>query len=467
MNAARAPVLLAVALLAGGCAPGARAAVAGSWIGSYRLPATAAPVAISIELRAGRATVSLGPGHAGATSVRASVRGTRLRLSLPGRPARLVFAGVLRRRALAGSVAQGPLRGCSRAVRGAAGVLPLLGLYRRGSDAVAVVRAAGFAPWLLALPSGDVHGLGPSLSVGPRLGETAGAGSLRTRPGRLTWTRGASTAAYARVPLRQQEVRVGSLAGTLTLPPGPGPFPAVAWVHGSGFRGRDEAQVFAYYLALRGVAVLAYDKRGVGESAGNYPGEQASQATLDVLSRDAAAAARFLAAQPEVDRGRVGLVGDSQAGWIIALAAAREPAVRWAIALAGPTVSVGQTDLWASLAGKGEGPPSEPYDRIEAEVRAAGPSGFDPAASLAGLSIPVLWVYGDDDRNVPTKLCLERLELLRPGHDFSWVVLHTTHTLLDLPSGLNADVPRSDGFARGLFAALDGWLRARHIASDH
>jgi dienelactone hydrolase len=44
---------------------------------------------------------------------------------------------------------------------------------------------------------------------------------------------------------------------------------------------------------------------------------------------------RFLATQPEIDRSRIGLEGDSQAGWIIPLAAAREPTVSFAIALAG------------------------------------------------------------------------------------------------------------------------------------
>ena len=75
----------------------------------------------------------------------------------------------------------------------------------------------------------------------------------------------------------------------------------------------------------------------------------------------------------------------------------------------------------------------------------------------------MLWIYGDDDRNIPTGLCVEKLGELRPGDDFSWVVLHTTHTLLDLPSGLNADIPRSRGFAVGLFSTMNEWLRAHSL----
>ena len=73
-------------------------------------------------------------------------------------------------------------------------------------------------------------------------------------------------------------------------------------------------------------------------------------------------------------------------------------------------------------------------------------------------------MYGSDDRNVPTELCVERLESLRVGHDFSWVVLHMTHALIDLPSGLYSSLPQSRGFTADLFPAIGEWLRNRHVA---
>jgi hypothetical protein len=258
-------------------------------------------------------------------------------------------------------------------------------------------------------------------------------------------------------------VRVAPAAATLTLPPGRGPFPAVAMVHGSGPNTREEFQVFSAYCALLGIAVLADDKRGIGQSAGTYPGEAATESTVDVLARDAQAEVRFLGRLPEVDRARVGLLGDSQAGWIIALAAAREPSVRWAVPLVGPTVSVLEADLWGELAGKGQGPPSGPADQLLAQVRATGPGGFDPKPSLRKLFIPVHWVFGDDDRNVPTKLCVEALGSLSAGHDFSWTVLPVTHALLELPTGLYSSLLRSRGFAAGLYPDIGAWLRSRDI----
>jgi dienelactone hydrolase len=265
---------------------------------------------------------------------------------------------------------------------------------------VAIVQAQGLPAWLVELPAGDTHGLNARLtSVGKLLGTTSGGGTLAIDAKGLTWTRGATSSRYGRVPLRQPEVRVGLDAATLTLPAGPGPFPAVAMVHGSGPNARDEFQVFAAYCESIGIAVLAADKRGVGQSGGGTcPGEAATDTTIDVLARDAEADARFLAGLPQVDSARAGLLGDSQAGWIMPLAAAREPAVRWLVALAGPTTTAAETDLWGELAGKSQSPPSGNEAQTLAQVRAAGRGGVDPIHWLERLAVTAFWVWGDDHR---------------------------------------------------------------------
>jgi hypothetical protein len=53
------------------------------------------------------------------------------------------------------------------------------------------------------------------------------------------------------------------------------------------------------------------------------------------------------------------------------------------------------------------------------QVEARGPSGFDPAPYLHSLSIPGLWMFGSDDRNIPTQLCVKRLQQMKAGHNFS------------------------------------------------
>jgi pimeloyl-ACP methyl ester carboxylesterase len=100
-----------------------------------------------------------------------------------------------------------------------------------------------------------------------------------------------------------------------------------------------------------------------------------------------------------------------------------------------------------------------------AQIRARGPSGFDPRPALRKLTIPGFWVFGDDDRNVPTALCLEALQQLKAGHDFGWVVLPMTHTPIVLPTGLLSSIGRSTGFQRGFFPALGDWFRSHGLAS--
>src|SRR5262249_61485710 len=79
----------------------------------------------------------------------------------------------------------------------------------------------------------------------------------------------------ARLDVRQLDVRSPSakatLAGTLTIPPGASPHPGVVYVSGSGDTLREEAQWLEGVFVSHGIAVLAYDKRGVGQSGGVYP----------------------------------------------------------------------------------------------------------------------------------------------------------------------------------------------------
>jgi len=340
-------------------------------------------------------------------------------------------------------------------------IVELLGAYRgvRGKE-VAVTEASGLPPFLTEFPSGATHGIGRSLSIGRRLGDTSGYGKLALDRAGFTW-RGTR---YTRLPVRQREIRVGVDAATLSLPEGAGPFPAVAMVHGSGPTTRNEFDVFTAWLLLHGIAVLADDKRGTGQSGGAYPGDRATPATLKLLARDAEAEVALLGRAPQVDASRVGLWGDSQGGWISALVASRDSGVHWLVENSGPTVTVGEADYWASLAGESLYPPSGTFAQMLKQVEARGPSGFDPAPYLRSLAVPGLWMFGSDDRNIPSQLCVQRLQELKAGHEFSWNVLPTAHTPLVLPTGLLTSLPRSPGFDPLFFPDVAAWLR-RHAVT--
>ena len=133
------------------------------------------------------------------------------------------------------------------------------------------------------------------------------------------------------------------LAGTLTLPGGPGPHPALVTITGSGPQDRDNAhpsipdyRPFAWlaeHLQPFGVAVLRFDERGVGESGGEFDG-----ATSHDFARDVEAALAYLRERSDVDVDRLGLLGHSEGSMIAGMIAARDPDLAFVISLAGASV---------------------------------------------------------------------------------------------------------------------------------
>ncbi len=135
-----------------------------------------------------------------------------------------------------------------------------------------------------------------------------------------------------------------TLAGTLTLPEGDGPFPALILISGSGSQDRDESlapiaeikpfALIADYLTRQGIAVLRYDDRGVGGSGGDP-----TTANSADLATDSEAALDYLLTRPEIDPAKVGLLGHSEGGLIAPMIAARRADVAYVVSLAGPTVN--------------------------------------------------------------------------------------------------------------------------------
>jgi uncharacterized protein len=144
-------------------------------------------------------------------------------------------------------------------------------------------------------------------------------------------------------PYNTKEVTVPSdggvrLAGTVVIPEGPGPFPAVVFVTGSGPQDRDEALlghrpflVIADYLARHGIASLRYDDRGFAKSTGTF-----ETATSADFAADAEAALHFLQHVPGIARDRVGILGHSEGGLIGPMIAARTRDVAFLVLMAGP-----------------------------------------------------------------------------------------------------------------------------------
>jgi uncharacterized protein len=162
------------------------------------------------------------------------------------------------------------------------------------------------------------------------------------------------------------------LAGTLTLPPGDGPFPAVVMITGSGAEDRDETLfghkpflILADHLSRHGIAVLRTDDRGVGGSTGSVP-----DSTSADFAQDALAGVRFLRTHPKIAANRIGLLGHSEGGTVGPLAASRSSDVAFVVMLAGtgvpgPEILLLQGERMA----RADGTPEETIQKQSAAMR--------------------------------------------------------------------------------------------------
>lgn len=154
----------------------------------------------------------------------------------------------------------------------------------------------------------------------------------------------------ASLPYLVQQVDFGNqaarirLAGTLTLPRGGGPHPAIVLIPGQGEVDRDGAvlghrfyQVLADDLTRRGFAVLRSDKRGLGASGGDFV-----RATSYDFASDIQAGLAFLRSRPEVDARRIGLVGHSEGALVGAIVAGREERLAFLVLMAGNGIPAGE-----------------------------------------------------------------------------------------------------------------------------
>ncbi|WP_336945743.1 alpha/beta fold hydrolase [Asaia sp. HN010] len=315
-------------------------------------------------------------------------------------------------------------------------------------------------------------------------------------------------------PYRSEEVAFDNpagpahLTGTLTLPAGKGPFPAVLLITGSGLQDRDETifghkpfLVWADTLTRRGVAVLRVDDRQKGGSTGPV-----STATTQDFAHDTEAGLTYLRHRKDIDPHRIGLMGHSEGGIIAPMIAAQDRKVAFIVLLAGPAtkgrqIILAQQDHAARLQGNSDAAIaasdaaynglmdtlSPDQSRAEADKAAQAfwarqhPDSpalppqlkvltspwmrfydrYDPAPALAKTTCPVLAVIGEKDRQVPPDQTLPALKaaLARNSHATIRELPSLNHLFQQADTGDVAEYARIDEDIDPLaLAVVSDWI---------
>ncbi|WP_285582730.1 alpha/beta hydrolase [Herbidospora sp. NBRC 101105] len=209
-------------------------------------------------------------------------------------------------------------------------------------------------------------------------------------------------------------VRGDNLVTTIRTPQGPGPFPAMVFVQGSGSGDRGEFSSQAEWLAQHGIVTLAYDKRTHGYSFRSRD--------FALLADDAVTMIDLLRQRPSTDPARTGLWGVSEGGWVVPIAASRSSAIAYTVLVSSPNVSPMRQVAWAL---------NEQLLRLHAPTgvrdlltRAMGGVGFDflrydSAPALHGMRQPTLALYGTGDPSIPFVESTQTLIDAKPADNYT------------------------------------------------
>jgi pimeloyl-ACP methyl ester carboxylesterase len=288
------------------------------------------------------------------------------------------------------------------------------------------------------------------------------------------------------------------LAGTLYVPEGRGRHPVFIYLHGSGpetRRGMTYIQ-YARNFAKNGIAMLVYDKRGAGESTGDWKSTDYAD-----LAEDAVKGIEYLMTRKDIDKKSIGVIGASEGGWTGPIAVNTSPHVTHAILTSAPPMSpneqgyyewslelreegmseediaeimelerqrdrVRKTDTgwealdeaiavakrrpWYEAAGS-PGRPNKKHSRYEWMRRNMD---YDPLPALKKLDVPVLLLYGAKDPLVDAKTSAEVMEKLAEdeGKDF---------TIYTYPDGVHNLTANGVTYTKEHWDRIFGWLKKK------
>ncbi len=313
-----------------------------------------------------------------------------------------------------------------------------------------------------------------------------------------------------------------TLGGTLTIPNGDGPFPAVILLSVAGPNDRNQAfaghvgfHVLADHLTRGGIAVARFDDRGIGASTGDY-----FASSWDDLSTDALAVGASLQAESKISSDAIGFLGMSQGGAVGALATLANKNVSFLILVSAPglpgeealkqqletTLSLSSIsgpraenyrNLFAEFIDIVKSDPSDPSTRermvefLEGPGRALVPPYqfvpkdlegrvdmflspwyrsnvlFDPAATYGSLNVPILVLGGSKDVVAPPKYHLANIEKILSDNFMSNVTAVTlpgaNHLMQEAETGLPTEYASlENSFSPAALNEITRWIIEEH-----
>ena len=206
-------------------------------------------------------------------------------------------------------------------------------------------------------------------------------------------------------------------AGSIVSPKTNKAHAAVVFVHGSGPQTRSI--YWAKRFAGQGIVALVYDKRGVGQSGGEYESKQSvSEKNINLLADDAVAAFNALKKHPQTKGLKLGYTGISQAGWIVPIAAEKSQSLDFIALWSAPVCKVSEEDIFSKYTSDLDGERVPSYvEALNARTEKYYWPDFlgkdsNPSDHLKNLNLPGLWIFGAKDGSVPVDLSIQRLNRL-------------------------------------------------------
>ncbi len=241
------------------------------------------------------------------------------------------------------------------------------------------------------------------------------------------------------------------IEGELFLPTGNGPFPTMIIVPGSGDETRDELASFATILNQNNYALYIYDKRGIGGSTGSYPAESLENTDfIDARAEDVIGIIEFLKTHSDLDPSRIGLYGSSQGAWVNSSVFEKSSDLAYIVMVSGGVASIRLEGFYCSLT---EDPSVSIDEAIDQLSNYNGLAGFDPLPIVTSMNLPVLWIYGFEDRSHPARYDIQILEDLNKPNFTTHIYQNADHEIVDLTTGQSPP---------DLFPNLGAWLVANN-----